>query len=281
MAGDGKLGSMHFESRGPVERIRPPQKRGLRVEDIAARNKGNHIMSFGFPGSGKTTFQWFLMMYLIHEGAFQTTVRVPETLNGEDWDGRRTINDWTSLWIEGRFPEPTQASESDIREITAHVVPTEGKRIDLEFSFLEVSGELLKLAIPEADRRPQITPLIHEHFKNCLEKPHCKIVLMLLLHPDVEENDRLFASFIAYLDKKFPGLREHMSLGVIISKPETSLARLRKFGSSDGRFNYDHFDGEALEDYLNRFCGETYTIWRDWPVQDATLLAPLHLGEIS
>lgn len=260
-----------------IQRIRPEPKQGLNPEDIAARTEGNYMLSFGFPGSGKTTFQWMLMNYLMNEGAFRTTIHVPDGADGPDWEGRRIVNEWKEQWIEGRFPEPTRASEADIREIAVHVEPGAGRRLALDFSFLEVSGELLRLALPEPGRGPHLVPLI----RACFENPRLKFVLMLMLHPDVEENDKLFPSFISFLDKEFPRLRERMSLGVIVSKPEASLARLREFGSAHGRRDYPRFDEEALEDYLNRFCGETWQIWSNWPDQRRVLLSPLYLGEIQ
>jgi len=260
----------------PIQRARPEPRQGLRKEDILAKTEGNYILSFGFPGSGKTTFQWFLMNYAMNAGDFRTGIHVPDGINGADWEGRRIINDWKELWIEGRFPEPTRASESDIREVAVNVAPRTGRKFDLDFSFLEISGELLRLAMPEENRNPELVPLIRAYLGN----PAFRLILMLMLHPDVEENDKLFPSFISYLDKEFPGIRDRMSLGIIVSKPEASLRRLRDYGSADGRFDYERFDTDALEDYLNRFCGETYQIWRDWPNQKRTLLAPLYIGEI-
>ncbi|MCE6957856.1 hypothetical protein LAZ40_02135 [Cereibacter sphaeroides] len=260
-----------------IERVRPAPRPGLRKDEIAAKKRGNYIFSFGFPGSGKTTFQWFLMNYIMNEGDWRSTIDVPDTTNGPDWGGRRIINEWKEQWITGRFPEPNKTAESDIREVTAKVATVSGRRIELDFSFLEVSGELLKMVLPLENRNPQLSESIQAYFAN----PGFRSVLMLMLHPDVEENDKLFPSLITYLDKEFPGLRSRLSLGVIISKPEASLQRLRTYGSVDGRFDYDTLDELALEDYLNRFCGETYQIWRDWPGKDRTLLAPLHLGEID
>lgn len=271
-----------FRSTSGLQRIKPEQgQAGVRTADVEAKTKANYIMSFGFPGSGKTTFQWFLMQFLMNSGSYRSEIHVPRTVNGSDWEGRRIINDWKEQWIEGRFPEPTQAAESDIREITVSAAPTTGKDVKLEFSFLEVSGELLALAMPEIGRAPHLTPLLRAYFENCAKHPNFKIALMLLLHPDVEENDKLFASFMQYLDHEIPGLRSKMSLGIIVSKPEASLARLREYGAADGRMYYERFDADALEDYLVRFCTETYTVWDSWPDASKTLLSPLYLGEIQ
>jgi len=97
-----------FDGRpGYLRRVRQVAKDGLAVDEIKARVSGNYIFSFGFPGSGKTTFQWMLMNYLMNEGPFRTEISVPDRPGGADWVGRTIINAWKGQWIEGRFPDPT------------------------------------------------------------------------------------------------------------------------------------------------------------------------------
>lgn len=258
----------------PTGRMIPQPILGLNPEDIAAKKNGNYLLSFGFPGSGKTTFQWMMMNYLMNEGGFNPTIKVPDGPKGPDWDGRQIINSWKDQWVQGRFPEPTRSSENDIREISVHAATTSGKKLSVDFSFLEVSGELLKMAMPEDGHVPRLGDVLEAYLGN----PRLKFTLMLMLHPDVEENDQLFPSFISFLDREFPNLRDRMSLGVIVSKPEESLKRLNMYGSVTGQQGFRRFDEEALETYLNRFCGETFQILETWPDQKKTLLAPLYLG---
>ena len=260
-----------------IKRIRPRPKAGLTVEEVKNKTKGNYIFSFGFPGSGKTTFHWMMMNYLLNEGPFRTEVVIPTGSEGEDWEGRAIINAWKTQWIEGRFPDPTASAETDIREIQITTRATAGKKLNMAFSFLEASGELLQQVMPGPSSPPLLAPLLRAY----LDNPRLKFCMILMLSPDVEENDQLFASFVAYLKNNFPGLLARMSLGVIVSKPEDSLRRLQEFGSSDGQMGYDRFSEDAIMAYMNRFCGETYQIWMDWPDPKKTLLCPLHLGDIE
>lgn len=263
-------------SSGP-HRIRPRSRTGLNVEEIKNKTGGNYIFSFGFPGSGKTTFQWMMMNYLLNEGPFHSEIQIPDRDKGPDWEGRNIINTWKNQWIEGRFPDPTASGESDIREVQVHAKTTAGKKLASDFSFLEVSGELMRQVLPESGTAPDFSPLLSAYLAN----PRLKFCVILMLTPEVEENDQLFASFMAYIQKNFPGLKERMSLGVVVSKPEESLVRLQTYGTPDGRMAYDKLNAEALVGYLNRFCGETYQIWATWPKASQTLLAPLRLGEIE
>ncbi|MDE2789179.1 MAG: hypothetical protein OXI81_01980 [Paracoccaceae bacterium] len=218
-----------------------------------------------------------MMNYLMNEGPFSPEIEVPDRANGPDWEGREIINLWKGQWIEGRFPDRNPAAEGDVREVAVRARTTSGKKLEVNFSFLEASGELLKKVRPTSDKAPELIPLLRAYFEN----PRLKFVVMLMLSPDKEENDQLFASFMAYLDNCFPELRDRMSLGVIVTKPEESLKRLREFGAPDGNRGFQELDEEALLAYVNRFCGETYQIWESWPQPKKTMLSPLYLGEID
>lgn len=268
---------MPFENRHGLQRQRPRSRNGLLVEEIENKTNGNYIFSFGFPGSGKTTFQWMMMNYLMNEGPFRTEISVPDRADGPDWDGRATINSWKSQWIEGRFPDPTAAGEGDIREIEVKTKTTSGKKMELDFSFLEVSGELLRQVLPDDGIKPRLAPLLSAYLGN----PNLKFTIILVINPDVEKNDHLFASFFTYLKKIFPGLVDRVSLGIIISKPERALEKLNEFGSNDGRMNFPTLNADAIEAYMNRFCGETFQIWNDWPKANSILISPLNLGIIE
>ncbi|MXX91802.1 MAG: hypothetical protein F4213_21670 [Boseongicola sp. SB0677_bin_26] len=251
---------------------RPPQ---LTPEDISDRRGGNCLLSFGFPGSGKTTFQSFMINYLRNKGPFQFEILVPERVNGPDWEGQAIVNGWLSKWETGRFPEPTPAQESDIREVSFKVTTTSGRKLSSEISFLEVSGELLEKVLPE----PGYAPDLAQNLRAFLENPHLKFVLMLMINPDVTGNDQLFASLMSYLDHDFPGLRDRISIGIVLTKPQACLARLNEFSNS--RQNFQRLDRDAQMAYLNRFCGQTYQIWSNWPSPRKTLLSPLYLGDIE
>ena len=265
-----------FGSDPTSRRIKPKVRAGLAVSEVEDKSEGNYIFSFGFPGSGKTTFQWMLMNYLMNDGPFRTEITIPDRAQGPDWEGRAIINTWKNQWIEGRFPDPTASGEQDIREIQVHTRTTSGKKLSLDFNFLEMSGELLQQVMPGMTSAPTLAPLLSAYLNN----PHLRFCVILMLSPDVEENDQLFASFITYLKKYFPGLIDRMSLGIIVSKPEQSLRRLQEYGSTDGDTGFATFDEDAIQAYLNRFCGETHEIWMDWP-EEKTLLSPLRLGDIE
>lgn len=264
-------------SRGP-QRVQSAAVKTDRLAEINDLPDGNYLFSFGFPGSGKTTFQWMLMNYIINEGPFLTTVKVPVRKNGEDWNGRQLINEWKDQWIEGRFPDPTKTGDLAISEISANVKTTQGKKLEMDFSFLEVSGEELRSVLPKQDGKPpQLSKLISAY----LENPRLKFVVALMINPEDEQNDKLFASFFSYVDARYPGLKDRMSLLVIISKPHLAHQRLIEYGSIDGRRAFDQFDGAAIMAFLARFCPETYQKWESWPDHNKTMLAQLHLGNVE
>lgn len=266
-------------SRAPdrsVRRAAVERHEGLHPDEVANKS-GNYIFSFGAPGSGKTTFQWFLMRYLMEYGDFVTRIDVPEKANTPDWEGRRILNEWKTQWVEGRFPESTGSQESDIREVTLEVRPMQGEKTPCKLSFLEISGELLRMVDPTMVDTPRLADTIHAYLSN--EK--IRFLTVLMLHPDDERNDNLFASFMSYLDRIHPGIKSRMSIAIIVSKPEESLRKLQTFGDREGRTDYFEFDDAALHAYVDAFASEAYQTFRSWPEQRRSLMCSLYIGKID
>ena len=121
-------------------------------DEIAGRT-GNYVVSFGFPGSGKTTLHAFLMRYLMQVGPLQDRADQPKVSGGIDYEVNRVVTEWMKQWQQGRFPAPNPAEESEIRELGFAVQPIRGVRTPLEFSILEMSGEMMQSV--SSARRPQ------------------------------------------------------------------------------------------------------------------------------
>ena len=238
------------------------------------------MLCFGLPGSGKTTFQWFLLNYLMHERESDVQLVLGEG-DSSGWDMRRLVNEWKDSWVRGGFPEANPVDEAKIMEINWQIRLPERPLEPLNFRFVEMSGELFEAVMPNAEgSKPKLPKLVTEYFRN----PKFKLVVMLMLHPDSElqKNDKLFASFLDYIRLNHPDAQERISLGIIVSHPDEALEFLRKDGSLDGRHNYDGWDADALHDYAARYCGETYQKWERWPGgQKKTILAKFYLGEIN
>lgn len=268
--------SSDFGSDFGPRRVVPTARIGLNPEEIANKS-GNYLFSFGSPGSGKTVFQWHLLRHLIEYGDFTTTPSVPETASGLDWDGRRLLNEWKTQWLEGRLPESTGAKESDIRELKLDVRPMAGQKTPLEFSFLEMSGELLRMVDPSQAQTPRLADVLHAYLPN----ENIRFVLVLIIQPDDELNDNLFGSFMGYLDRVYPGIKNRMSLSIVVSKPHETLRKLQRYGDMQGRTEYHQLDAQALEAYVDRFAHEAYMAYRNWPDPKRVLLTPLYIGEIE
>lgn len=244
-------------------------------DELAERSSGNILFSFGLPGAGKTTFQWMMMRYLMNEGPFSTRIHIPEKAHGPDWEGRALIDEWKTQWISGRFPESTRTGNT--REIQIETRTTSGRKVATRFSFIEIAGELLKKVLPHGGNVPTLEPSLQTMFGN----DALQYTVILMVHPESEENDTLFADFITFLREDYPSVLRRMSLGVVIANPAAALRRLRDHGSSDGRSGFRKFDLVAQESFLNQFCPETAQILDDWPDPRRTLLAPLLIGDIT
>lgn len=257
---------------GPIPEVRRSR---LLSEDIS-KKQGNYIFTFGFPGSGKTTFHSFLIRYLMQVGPFKTEP-LSRTHNGDtDYDAMRVVTKWMSEWQEGRFPEPTPIGEDEIRELTFEVQPLQGIRTPLEFTFLEVSGEMLQTVMPTEYQDPALSRVIRQ----LLENRNINLIMFLLLNPEVHNNDALFFNFMNYMDKNLGfDIRERTSLGIIVSKPEEALSTLKRLRS--GFEAVAEIRGDYTEDFIEAFAPSTYRIWYDWPNPKKKMLARIYIGEIK
>ena len=267
-------------SRGetPYSRDDPlPEKRKSRLLSESLKDKtGNYVFTFGYPGSGKTTFHSFLIRYLMEEGPFKTEFVTKNDFGDVDYDITRMITKWKSEWREGRFPERTPVGQEHIRELRFDVRPLKGVRTPLEFNILEISGEMLKEVTPSEHKDPALTRILLELLSN--EK--INFIILLLLNPAVYDNDELFVNFLSFLDANLPyNIRERSSLGIIVSKPDDALTTLKKM-----RSGYDHvadLRGDYIEDFVESFAKSTYRIWYDWPNPKRKMISRMYLGEIG
>ncbi|MBK1733911.1 hypothetical protein CKO15_01170 [Halorhodospira abdelmalekii] len=236
----------------------------------------NYLLSFGFPGSGKTTFQSFLVYYLTHIGPFDAHPRIAPLGSPQGWDPMVTFNEWIRLWHQGKFPPANPVDESDIRELAFDIKPLQGRELPLELSLIEVSGEFMARVIAERDHDPDLVEAVAALFDN----DQINLVLMFILDPDHgDENDVLFQNLVTFLDVYFPEARHRMSLGIMISKPESSLQRLQARHPEYG--HHTELRGQLCEDYVRLMAPRTHRILDSWPKPQQVQLMTLHLGELG
>jgi hypothetical protein len=255
---------------GPLPEVR---RSALMDQDIS-RKSGNLIFTFGFPASGKTTFHSFLMRYLLDFGPFQTDI-VSENDDGEiEFEINRMITAWKRDWREGRFPAPTPMGAHEIRELRFRTTPLTGVKTPLSFSFLEVSGEMMRTVLPTQARDPVLTEVLSQVLSN--EK--IRLIILLMISPDVHENDELFMNFVSFVESKLGvDIRARSSLGLIVSKPASALEYLKKYRS--GYHDEPELKGELCEVFIREFAPATYRIYYNWPNSKRKMISRFYVGE--
>lgn len=249
----------------------------LKDDDIESKT-GNYILSFGYAGSGKTTFQSFLAYYVNHSPKFRSRLRLDPDQSQQGWDPQVIYNDWLKSWTEGRFPESTGVLEEHIGELSFQVNPKKGVKTPLEFSFLEVSGELVRRVIAEREADPNLVETLRLYLAN----DKLNVILTLVVDPENDtkrENDLLFQNLFNYLEVNFPELIQRASLAILISKPEIALKNL-KYERPSAR-HYADFRGEVCEEYVEVFLPATYNQFDDWPNSEKASIMALHLGDFE
>ena len=254
----------------------PERRRSPLLTDDLSRRRGNYILTFGYPQSGKTTFHSFLIRYLMEEGPFSTKFMNRNDDGDVDFDVNRMIDVWRKEWREGRFPKPTPVGEEQIRELSFEVRPLTGVRTPLRFSFLEVSGEMLQTVMPSETQDPSLSRVLRE----LLENQNIRFIILLLINPDVYDNDELFTNFLNYLDNNLGfNIRERASLGIVISKPEEALEALKRLRRGYGGVH--ELRGEICEDFVEHFAPSSYREWYDWPNPKRKMISRFYLGKIE
>lgn len=250
---------------GPAGRLR---------DDPIEEKVGNYLLTFGFSGSGKTILQSFLAYYLTHVGPFDAQVLVDPEASHQGWAPMALYNAWMRRWRNGEMPRRTDTKDEDIRELSFAITPKVGVKTPVTFSFLEISGELMKTVIAEQHDDPRISKTLGRYFEN----PNISIILCLVIDPEMgHENDLLFQNLISFLETNWPDYQNRMGLSVLISKPELSLSALKAF---DSRFkHYSELRGDVCEHFVKTFAPRTYKILDAWPDQKRVQIMSLYLGE--
>ena len=267
--------------RQEIEEEPSPIRQGVEAETAGhARSGAGHVvLTFGFPGSGKTTLYSALMRYAMEVGPFNVTIgHANVTDDGPSYDTNRLLDQWRREWRSGRFPKSTPVGENEIKELNFRIQPIQGRKDPLDFSFIEVSGEDLKTVIPGQTRNPTLTRVIEEILRN----DKCRLSLMVVAHPDVHENDDLFFNFLDYVERTLGigDIRKRASLALVVADPDRALETLKS-----RRDKYDdlrELKGEAVEAFIAEMMPQTYRAYRNWPGgAKRRVMTRLYLGRVE
>jgi hypothetical protein len=260
----------------PEESSQSATRRGLLRDDDIESKTGNYILSFGFPGSGKTTFQSFLIYYLTHIGPFNANPVVLPEESALGWEPMAKYNEWIKLWNKGELPPPNPTNEDDISELLLDVDPKIGRRPKLKFGILEASGELMSRIMADRSNDPKLAPTLEKYVNN----PGIKMTLLLLVDPDsYDDNDLLFQNLFSFLDANVEDYRSRLSLGILVPKPAKALTLLKE--AKPGYSHHSEFRGDLLDAFVEHFAPRTYKILDNWPNQSRVSVMTLHLGEME
>lgn len=235
------------------------------LQELDAR-EGNYIISFGYPGSGKSNFQSFLARWIERGGEF-----VPGVGSIDAWDNsKRLINLWREDWDANRFAGPTDRGPNNITEVRLSARPKSGQKTPLTFGFLEMPGEEQQRVIPEDGSPSLMSPALVKFLRNK------KINAILVLFVDPERragqrpNDTIFMNLLDYMDANFsPDEVERLSLLLVVPKPARALSYLRQLPAARERYQgIDHaedLNSDLLRLFLELTIPGTYARVTEWP----------------
>lgn len=260
----------------PAATLKPKARRGALRDDAIEDKQGNYIISFGRAGCGKTTFQSYLLYYLTHSDAFNSSLVIAPEDTATGWDAQRIYNNWMAKWQIGQFPDATAASEDAIRELTVAATPRVGSCARLTLSFLEIAGELMERILPTDQKDPELSTTLVRYLQN----ERINFTILLFIEPTTaDKDDVLFDNLFTYLKVNFPHLVSSMSLGVVISKPEASLEIFKQ--RFPGFSHYATLKGDLCEDYIERMTPRLFQTLNAWDRPDQVQIMTMSLGDVE
>ena len=240
---------------------------------------GNYLLTLGYPGSGKTVLQSFIYYYIATHGAYSGSLEKQRKGAQPSHLTQTLLNKWVRDWSDRKLPESTRESVDAIREIRLRLTPQINTSKSFNFSFVEVSGELIKSVVPTEVQAGSIVETMHSF----LTAPKSnKMIVYVFDHNEGSNNDELFSSLIQYLENAIPGkLDRSYSLMIVVPNPNLVLQRM----SSDERFgrkysNINELTPEALRHYLRVKAPQLVTTFRYWKKSKRGIYK-FHIGEVS
>jgi len=228
-------------------------------EELEARS-GNYILSFGFAGAGKSSFQSHLARWILEGRDF-----IPHVAKTDANDAStRLINIWREDWRSNRFPDSTIPGERNVTELRLKATPNSGQKTPVVFSFLEISGEDLESVIPKDGAATMLGSL-----RAFITNPKISPMMIFFVDPDHDDNDTMFFNLLDYLEANFKRpVIERLSLLVLIPKPKTALANMRQSPKCRAEYNglehIEELNNELVELYLETFLPSAYSRIKVW-----------------
>lgn len=216
----------------------PPTKEARnKSSPLPNTRRGNYILTFGMPRAGKTTFQNFLIRYLV-EGSDASFALDPLPIDGQP-ESMLLLKEWRKQWQNGELATPTEVGQP--KEFGFRVTPIgpyKGKA-ELEFGFFEVSGEDLKTVLVERKSGTIVKQSLPRDLEHFLVNRNIRFILVLVCDgDDPSRDDELFSDFLEYLGqihgKYSRQFRQGTPVLILVSKPRLTLTKITPLADVNG-----------------------------------------------
>ena len=244
----------HTQDKAEARTVHPAdiKNQGTTLDAVPQQSReGPYLLTIGRTGSGKTTFHWQLMRWLISTPLVAAKVAAPEN----NWDGAAILTEWEQNWDAHEFPRSTQQFQP--QEIIVEINPYNKKLPSLRFGFFEIAGEDFRYLEPKSGQ----APMIYKGLLNFLE--NSSIHFMLAFVCDGEEpkgSDLLFTNIMTWLDQTFNQAFRMSPILLLITKPEIALENLQRAGNAKYRMATE-LDTES---FVDEFLPNTKSLMQEW-----------------
>lgn len=230
------------------------EARLIERSDLAPRNLngGNFVVTIGWAGSGKTTFQNFLIRY-IDERLKRVGFRMLPKEVEDAADAERLLDAWRQSWREGHFQLSNATKPPG--QYSFKVIPPDKSRFkkNLEFGFVEIDGEQFGSLVPSLIKKKAegLVQRLGQNIQRKKSEPvmppsilsllsNNKVQPFIVLVCDGEElgrmerrptDDELFTAFLQFVehrlrDGSIKRLRKEARIMILVSKPDEARRAL-------------------------------------------------------
>ena len=157
------------------------------------------------------------------------------------------------------------------------VTPRLNPKRKFNFSFLEISGELIESIVPSEIQAGKIPDMLSRFLLASKAK---KIIVYIFDHN--KSNDLLFKSILDYI-REIVGndLDKYYSLIIVVPNPELVLRKVTSDEQYQGKYhNEKSLTPDALLDYLRKESPALVNEWRNWK-KSKRAIYKFHIGQID
>ena len=266
------------------------------TSETAENAKGNFLVTIGYPGSGKSTFNSHLYRMCRHAHTTETLLASGKDASSieakEAMEAR--LNAWQRTYTISQQVERTEKGEQNIFEIAFRVIPKSRPKLPLDLRLIEVSGEdLRQLTNQKAAQIPRSIGALLSDKK--LNQRNVIIAFMVDPDPNSKAVELLINGLLSYMQVHSPKRLEKTNFCLIVPKPAKMIEVVKDYydyNSDTWNEKYPKLSPDTYNEakdidrglskaYIETVRTQILESLKPFMKRGNTILQPFYIGEIE